>query len=420
MSGERILILDDNAKQLDLLGKYLGKYGYKTLLCGKLAEALAIFAERDDIRIIMCASSGTAQNLQTNYDTLFAHAPELPLFLFAPKDYVADTLPEHHEHIALPLQLPALVQRIKNTLRTLRYSGRSNVNRNAEPTPQQNGAHSASEQPYAARDRRPMSQQPRRHESPRRDPIALPPTQLEALVAVESAPAPTATPAPRVPKPPREKPAAKAPQPKREARPPREAKPKLERESAVAVIAATPTPPIEVPEPIVAEPVAAPAPVKKTRAKRQPVVPSEIEPIFPKSSMPLTPSLLETVSKKPAPARSNKHSGLLETFTFPTVKLTLDRQKEELLIEGEAIALSTTEYILMKYLLENRNRVLSRDEILHDSHALNPETSPRNVDTAIRKLRRKLGDDTREQPLIQTIWGVGYLLQDKSKRKPRS
>lgn len=420
MSGERILILDDNAKQLDLLGKYLGKYGFKTLLCGKLAEALTTLGERDDIRIIMCASSGTAQNLQTNYDTLFAQASDLPIFLFAPRSHAVDTLPEHHEHIALPLQLPDLLQRIKNTLRTLRYSGRSNANRNVDAAPQQNGAQSSSDQTHTTRDRRPTSQQPRRHESPRREHLAMP-TSVEAPVAV--APETTLideTQAPQTPKPQRTKPAAKIPHPKREARL-REARPKLEREVAVEVVAApTPEVSIELPEPSVAEILATPAPAKRPRAKRQAAALSEPEQIFQKTTVPLTPSLLETVSKKPTPAGASKRTGLLENFTFPTVKLTLNRQTEVLSIDGETIALTTTEYILMKYLLENRNRVLSRDEILRDSHALNPETSPRNVDTAIRKLRRKIGDDQREQPLIQTIWGVGYLLQDKSKRKPRT
>lgn len=74
---------------------------------------------------------------------------------------------------------------------------------------------------------------------------------------------------------------------------------------------------------------------------------------------------------------------------------------------GERIALTKTEYELLKLFLSNPRRVLSREFLLDHIWGVDYEGDGRAVDTAIRRLRRKIGED-----MIQTRIGMGYVMED--------
>ena len=74
---------------------------------------------------------------------------------------------------------------------------------------------------------------------------------------------------------------------------------------------------------------------------------------------------------------------------------------------GEKVRLSTTEFELLAYLLRNRGRVLSREQILRAVWGYDHDPGTNVVDVYIGYLRRKLG--TRERPdAIVTVRSVGY------------
>lgn len=72
---------------------------------------------------------------------------------------------------------------------------------------------------------------------------------------------------------------------------------------------------------------------------------------------------------------------------------------------GQAIELTLKEFMLLKYLAENRGRVLTRSFLLDQIWGYEYFGESRTVDVHIRHLRSKLGDDQR---LIKTIRGIGY------------
>jgi two-component system, OmpR family, response regulator len=76
---------------------------------------------------------------------------------------------------------------------------------------------------------------------------------------------------------------------------------------------------------------------------------------------------------------------------------------------GTAVALSPTEYNLLRYLLVNQGRVLSKAQILDHVWQYDFGGDGGVVETYIGYLRRKL--DTTEPKLIQTVRGVGYVLR---------
>jgi two-component system, OmpR family, response regulator len=89
--------------------------------------------------------------------------------------------------------------------------------------------------------------------------------------------------------------------------------------------------------------------------------------------------------------------------------IELDEESHEVIKAGEVIGLSPTEFKLLRYLMANAGRVLSKAQILDHvwNYDFNGEANV--VESYISYLRRKI--DTTEPRLLQTIRGVGYTLR---------
>lgn len=79
--------------------------------------------------------------------------------------------------------------------------------------------------------------------------------------------------------------------------------------------------------------------------------------------------------------------------------------------QEKEIDLSPTEFKLLVYLIENKNKVLSRTKILNSVWGINFNTHTNVVDVYVSYLRMKV-DDGFDLKLIQTIKGVGYLIKE--------
>jgi len=77
---------------------------------------------------------------------------------------------------------------------------------------------------------------------------------------------------------------------------------------------------------------------------------------------------------------------------------------------GETIRLTLLEAMLLRLLVQNRGRVVSKGEILEKVWNLSPETETRAVDNFVMRLRRHLGDDPRAPRHLETVRGAGYRL----------
>ncbi len=94
-------------------------------------------------------------------------------------------------------------------------------------------------------------------------------------------------------------------------------------------------------------------------------------------------------------------------LTFADIEL--DEESHEVIKAGEVISLSPTEFKLLRYLMANSGRVLSKAQILDHvwNYDFNGEANV--VESYISYLRRKI--DTTEPRLLHTIRGVGYTLR---------
>jgi two-component system, OmpR family, response regulator len=98
------------------------------------------------------------------------------------------------------------------------------------------------------------------------------------------------------------------------------------------------------------------------------------------------------------------------TRTLRCADLEMDDAAHRVTRAGQAVSLSPTEYTLLRHLLVNAGRVLSRAQILDHVWQYDFDGESSVVDTFISYLRRKI--DHVEPKLIHTIRGVGYCLRE--------
>ena len=107
-----------------------------------------------------------------------------------------------------------------------------------------------------------------------------------------------------------------------------------------------------------------------------------------------------------------RRTGKLERRELQVGDVVLDDDAHEVRVAGEPVHLTPTEYKLLRLLLSNVGRVVTRAQILDSVWEYHFDGESAIVETFISQLRRKV--DNGEEELIRTVRGVGY-----SVREPR-
>ena len=105
-----------------------------------------------------------------------------------------------------------------------------------------------------------------------------------------------------------------------------------------------------------------------------------------------------------------------ETALLVVDDLQLDDDAHEVRRAGEIIDLSPTEFKLLRYLMMNPNRVLSKAQILDHVWEYDFNGDASIVESYISYLRKKIDAHEGWEPMIQTKRGVGYLLRSADRR----
>ncbi|MDR0997733.1 MAG: response regulator transcription factor [Treponema sp.] len=90
--------------------------------------------------------------------------------------------------------------------------------------------------------------------------------------------------------------------------------------------------------------------------------------------------------------------------------LTVDTEKRILIRKGEEVALTRDEYSILTLLMSREAKIFTREEILEATKGNDYEGFDRSVDSHIKRLRAKIGDDPRAPRYILTVYGMGYRL----------
>jgi DNA-binding response OmpR family regulator len=93
-------------------------------------------------------------------------------------------------------------------------------------------------------------------------------------------------------------------------------------------------------------------------------------------------------------------------------ELRLDVRKQKAFVRGRQIELTYKEFQLLEFLLRHPGEVISRDEFLSRLWGEEIYVTPRNVDTHMSSLRKKIEDDSDSPRYILSIRGAGYKLNE--------
>jgi DNA-binding response OmpR family regulator len=95
-----------------------------------------------------------------------------------------------------------------------------------------------------------------------------------------------------------------------------------------------------------------------------------------------------------------------EAFSFDG--RTIDFGKLELRVNGNTIQLTLMEAELLRHLIRNQGRIVSRKSILEEVWGLHEDTDTRAIDNFIVRLRRYIEDNPAQPRHLLTVRGVGY------------
>lgn len=117
------------------------------------------------------------------------------------------------------------------------------------------------------------------------------------------------------------------------------------------------------------------------------------------------PVLFEKVN-----ALIKRSKGLIKSRVFTAATLTLNPSNGRVTSSGEEIELTSKEFSILKILLENKGKIVSRESLIKALWGYDSDVVERTVDSHIKNLRRALGENSK---LIKTVRSKGYILEEK-------
>ncbi|MDH4064426.1 MAG: response regulator transcription factor, partial [Acidobacteriota bacterium] len=116
-------------------------------------------------------------------------------------------------------------------------------------------------------------------------------------------------------------------------------------------------------------------------------------------------SLRELSARVRAVLRRGKGEEPAAPAVYRGKHLVADFDAVAIAVDGQSVRLTRREFELLRYLVENRNRVLSRDRLLERVWGYDRLIETRSVDVHVGRLRGKLGEAGKQ---IETVVGLGY------------
>lgn len=134
------------------------------------------------------------------------------------------------------------------------------------------------------------------------------------------------------------------------------------------------------------------------------------KPFNPRELMARIKTIMRRFEKTSEKSISNSHENILQS---PNKDIKLNLDSREVLFKGEVIEFTTTEFDLLKCLVENAGIVQSRDALMNKVKGIDFESFDRSIDVFISKIRQKL-DDKAKGELIKTVRGIGYVFSKQT------
>lgn len=115
--------------------------------------------------------------------------------------------------------------------------------------------------------------------------------------------------------------------------------------------------------------------------------------------------------------RAESQPAVEEAQVYKKGPLKIDFSTYEVTARGQPVKLTLKEFELLRFLVQNPNRVLSRDQLLDRVWGGETFVTPRTVDVHIRRLRKAIETNDSQPLWILTLRGVGYKFDEKALEK---
>ncbi len=124
------------------------------------------------------------------------------------------------------------------------------------------------------------------------------------------------------------------------------------------------------------------------------------------------PFAIEELLARIRAALRNRNGQSDQNVPLSAGPLVMDVEKHQVMVRGQNVELTKKEFDLLRHLLENKGRVLTREALLDAVWGFDFVGETNSVDVYIRFLRSKL-DDAFGLKLIHTVRGVGYVIKEE-------
>ena len=104
--------------------------------------------------------------------------------------------------------------------------------------------------------------------------------------------------------------------------------------------------------------------------------------------------------------RSHSDAAIVDYVEFKD--LSINKIRQEVLLDGKTISLSTTEFEALLLFIEHSGETLDREFLVENLRGISWQSYDRSVDVLVSRLRGKLGETPNKTRFIKTIHGVGY------------
>ena len=121
-------------------------------------------------------------------------------------------------------------------------------------------------------------------------------------------------------------------------------------------------------------------------------------------------SLRELLARIKVILRRTETSLNTKEQTIEIGKLQVNFSTFNAISNGKEVSMSHREFEILKYLFDNKNMTVSRDDLLKDVWGHESIITTRTIDNFIMKLRQKVEIDANHPKIILTIYGIGYKL----------
>ena len=88
--------------------------------------------------------------------------------------------------------------------------------------------------------------------------------------------------------------------------------------------------------------------------------------------------------------------------------LEIQKDTRMVYLDGSEVKLAQKEFDLLLYLVLNKNRVFSKDDLFEEIWGLDSETDISTVTVHVNRIREKIENKSSKNKYIETLWGVGY------------